>query len=64
MNAMANTSGSQLESELEGLAINVLMPFALKYTGMFWDIHGQYHVLEGLVQGIGSNTGHYSFRQH
>jgi hypothetical protein len=64
MNSVANTTGSELESELEGLAINLLMPFALKYTGMFWDIHGQYHVLEGLVQGIGSNTGHYGLAQH
>ena len=63
MNSLSDTTGSQLQSELEGLALNLLMPFALKYTGMFWDIHGQYHVLEGLVEGIGSNTGHYSFRQ-
>lgn len=64
MNSAANTTGSQLESELEGLAANLLMPFALKFTGMFWDIHGQYHVLEGLAQDVGSNTGHYSFAKH
>jgi hypothetical protein len=33
---------------------------ALKFTGMFWDIYGQYHLLEDLVQGIGSNSGHYA----
>lgn len=64
MNSVANTTGSQLQSELEGLAVNLLMPFALKFTGMFWDIHGQYHVLEGLAQDIGSNSGHYSFVKH
>ncbi|HET7440138.1 MAG TPA: hypothetical protein VFJ47_02465, partial [Terriglobales bacterium] len=64
MNSVANTTGSQLETELEGLAANLLMPFALKFTGMFWDIHGQYHVLEGLAQDIGSNSGHYNFAKH
>ena len=61
MNSVSNTTGSQLESEIIGLATNLLMPFALKFTGMFWDIHGQYHVLEGLVQDIASNSGHYAF---
>jgi hypothetical protein len=64
MNSAAETTGSQLQSELEGLAINLLMPFALKFTGVFWDIHGQYHILEGLVQGIGSNSGHYILVKH
>jgi hypothetical protein len=61
MNSLANTTGSQLQSEIIGLATNLLMPFALKFTGIFWDIHGQYHVLEGLAQDFGSNSGHYSF---
>jgi hypothetical protein len=61
MDSLTNATGSQLQSEIIGLAANLLMPFALKFTGMFWDIHGQYHVLEGLVQDIGSNSGHYSF---
>lgn len=61
MNSVSNTTGSQLQNEIIGLATNLLMPFALKFTGMFWDIHGRYHVLEGLVQNIGSNTGHYNF---
>ena len=61
MNSIADTTGSQLQSEIIGLATNLLMPFALKFTGMFWDIHGQYHVLEGLAQDIGSNSGHYRF---
>jgi hypothetical protein len=55
------TTGSELLSEIIGLAVNLAMPFALKFTGMFWDVHGQYHILERLAQDLGSNSGHYSF---
>jgi hypothetical protein len=55
------SGGSKLESELIGLAAGFLVPAALKFTGMLWDVHGQYHILEGLAQDIGSNSGHYSF---
>jgi hypothetical protein len=58
-----SSNASQLQTVLTGLAANLLVPMALKFTGMFWDIHGQYHVLEGLVQRIGSNTGHYAFKK-
>jgi len=61
INSIGNTSASQLESEIIGLAANVFMPFALKFTGLFWDVHGQYHVLEQLVHDVGSNSGHYKF---
>jgi hypothetical protein len=60
MNAIGSTTGSELESQIIGLAANILMPFALKFTGMFWDIHGRYHILEGLAEGIGSNSGRYA----
>lgn len=63
MNAMGNTTGSQLESEIIGLAANLVMPLALKFTGMFWDVHGQYHILERLAEGVGSNSGHYRFAE-
>ncbi|OLC97463.1 MAG: hypothetical protein AUH86_07540 [Acidobacteria bacterium 13_1_40CM_4_58_4] len=63
MNSIGGTTGSQLESEIIGLAANLVMPFALKFTGMFWDVHGQYHILERLAEGVGSNSGHYSFAQ-
>jgi hypothetical protein len=63
MNSIANTTGSGLKSEIIGLATNLLMPFALRFTGMFWDIHGEYHVLESLVEGIASNSGHYSLKK-
>lgn len=61
MNSVGGTTGSELESEIIGLAANLATPFALKFTGMFWDVHGQYHILEQLTQDIGSNSGHYAF---
>jgi hypothetical protein len=61
MNSVGNTSGSDIKSEVIGLAANLLTPLALKFTGMFWDVHGQYHILEGLTEGFGSASGHYSF---
>jgi hypothetical protein len=63
LNSLPGSGGSDLQSALTGLAANLLLPMALKFTGMFWDIHGQYHVLEGLVQGVGSNSGHYTFKK-
>lgn len=61
MNMLGSTTGSELESEIIGLAANLVTPFALKFTGMFWDVHGQYHILEHLAEGVGSNSGHYGF---
>ncbi len=63
MNSIGSTTGSQLESEIIGLAANLVMPFTLKTTGMFWDVHGQYHLLERLAEGVASNSGHYRFTQ-
>lgn len=60
MNSLGGRSGSQLPSEIIGLAVNLAMPSALKFTGMFWDVHGQYHILEHLAEGIGSNSGTYN----
>lgn len=59
MNPIGSTSGSDLISGIIGLATNLATPFALKYTGMFWDVHGQYHILERLAQDLASGTGHY-----
>lgn len=61
MNSMDTTSPAVIDSEIIGLAANLLMPFALKFTGMFWDVHSQYHILENLTDGIGSSSGHYGF---
>ena len=53
-------TSSKLESEIIGLAANLLTPVALRFTGLFWDVHGRYHILEHLVEGIGSDSGHYN----
>jgi len=61
LNSVDATSGSAIDSELIGLAASLLGPFVLKFTGMFWDVHSQYHILENLADGIGSGSGRYSF---
>lgn len=60
LNSVGNSS-SAIDSELIGLAASLLTPFALKFTGMLWDVHSQYHILENLTDGIGSNSGRYGF---
>jgi hypothetical protein len=59
-NAGAGTTG-KLESEIIGMAANLLVPVALRFTGMFWDVHGRYHILEHLAGDIGTDSGHYQF---
>ena len=61
MNPIGATSGSDLVAEIIGLAANLATPYALKFTGMFWDVHAQYHVLERMAEDIGSGNGHYQF---
>jgi hypothetical protein len=61
ISSIGGKTGSQLPSEIIGLAVNLGLPLVLKFTGMFWDVHAQYHILEHLVEGLGSNSGHYSF---
>jgi hypothetical protein len=63
LNSVGGTTGSDLETQIIGLAANLLTPLALKFTGMFWDVHGQYHILEGLARDLASNSGHYAFHQ-
>lgn len=63
MNPIGSTTGSDLKSEIIGMAANLAMPAALRFTGMFWDVHGQYHLLERLAHDLGSTSGHYSFAQ-
>ena len=54
-------SGSQIESDIIGLLSGVALPLALKFTGKFWDVYPQYHVLEQLTQGMGTPVGQYTF---
>jgi len=56
----AGGTGSKVESDIIGLAANLLMPAALRFTGLFWDVHGRYHILEHLAEDIGSDSGHYN----
>jgi len=37
------------------------MSAALKFTGMSWDVHGRYHILQQLVEGFGSDGDHNQF---
>ena len=61
MNSLDTTSGSTIDAEIIGLTASLLMPFALKFTGIFWDVHSQYHILENLTADISSASGHYNF---
>lgn len=54
-------SRSQIESDIVGLLTGVAMPLALKFTGKFWDVYPQYHVLEQLTKDIGTGAGQYTF---
>ena len=60
LNSTGGATSSKLESAIIGLAANILMPVAIKFTGMFWDVHGKYQILEHLVEDIGSDSGHYN----
>ena len=62
INASSATSASNIVSIIEGLAADAVFPYALKYTGKFWDVHKQYHLLNHLADGIGS-AGHYTKKQ-
>jgi hypothetical protein len=53
------SSAAKIESIIAGLAAGAAFPYALKYTGKFWEIHRQYHLLDRLATGIGA-ARHYS----
>jgi hypothetical protein len=57
--AINPTSGSQIESEIIGLVTGVALPWAMKFTGKFWDVYPQYQVLQQLTSEISSGGGHY-----
>jgi len=62
ISASSATSAENLESIIIGLGTRAAFPWALKYTGKFWEVHKQYGILQALSQGIGSATGHYSLK--
>ena len=55
-------SASNLESIIIGLGARAAFPWALKYTGKFWEVHKQYGILQALAAGIGSASGHYRLK--
>ncbi len=50
---------SNLESVIVGVFTRTAFPYALKYTGKFWDVHRDYHILDALTQGIAAESHHY-----
>jgi hypothetical protein len=63
-NSAGGVAGSKVESAIIGLAANLLMPVALRFTGLFWDVHARYHILERLAEDIGSDSGHYKLTEN
>ncbi len=60
MGAASGPKESKIESLIIGIASSAGFPLALKYTGKFWDIHSQYHILSRLSDGIGAASRHYN----
>src|SRR5215469_15136742 len=57
ISASSATSAANVESTIVGLGARVAFPWALKFTGKFWEVHKQYGILQALSQGIGSASG-------
>lgn len=62
INPGSAASASNLESIIVGLGARAAFPWALKYTGKFWEVHKQYGILQALAAGFGSASGHYSLK--
>ncbi|HEV2963164.1 MAG TPA: hypothetical protein VG649_15140 [Candidatus Angelobacter sp.] len=58
--SVSGSKESKIESLIIGIASSAGFPVALKYTGKFWDVHTQYHILSRLTEGISSGSGHYN----
>ncbi len=58
-NPLSASSGAEVESEIVGLVTGLALPWAMKFTGKFWDVYSQYELLEQLTNSIGSDSGHY-----
>jgi hypothetical protein len=54
-------SAANIEAIITGAITRLAFPLALKYTGKFWDVHRQYHILNTLTQGFAAPDGNYSF---
>ncbi len=62
ISATSVSTGAKIQAMITGLITRAAFPYALKYTGKFWEVHGRYHLLERLAAGIGAENGHYSLR--
>ncbi len=58
-NPLLASSGAQFESEIIGLAAGLALPWALKFTGKFWDVYSQYQLLDQLTASMTTESGHY-----
>ena len=58
--SVSGSKQSKIESLIIGIASSAGFSLALKYTGKFWDVHTQYHILSRLTDGISSSSGHYN----
>jgi hypothetical protein len=58
-NPLSASGSAQIESEIVGLVAGLALPWAMKFTGKFWDVYSQYQLLEQLTDSIGSESGHY-----
>lgn len=62
ISATSSSAGAKIQALIVGLATRAAFPYALRYTGKFWEVHARYHLLESLAAGIGSEAGHYSLQ--
>lgn len=62
INPASAASAANIESIIIGLGTRAVFPWALKYTGKFWEVHKQFGILQVLAAGIGSASGHYSLK--
>ncbi|HEV3040744.1 MAG TPA: hypothetical protein VHA33_23465 [Candidatus Angelobacter sp.] len=58
--SVSGSKQSKIESLIIGIVSSAGFSLALKYTGKFWDVHTQYHILSRLTDGISSSSGHYN----
>ncbi len=62
VNPLSARSGAEIESEIIGLAAGLALPWAMKFTGKFWDVYSQYQLLDQLTNLIGTESGHYKLK--
>ncbi|HET7186300.1 MAG TPA: hypothetical protein VFI82_16570 [Terriglobales bacterium] len=61
-NPLSASTGAQIESEIIGLAAGLALPWALKFTGKFWDVYSRYQLLDQLTNSIGTESGRYKLQ--